>query len=120
MTLTVKRKIHFKPGRRSRKTLCEGAVPHPQPSGKIPRVSRLMALAIRFDQLIRLAWQRLIPITLGLFVLTTGLVYFGQERSLPLALSGNIFMLVLMLVACGTARREVTGRQENLPPIGVR
>ena len=74
----------------------------------------------RFDQIIRLAWQRLIPITLGLVVLTTGLVYFGQERSLPMALSGNIFILVLMLVAGGTARSEVTGRQENLPPIGVR
>ena len=53
MTLTVERKIHFKAGRRSRKALCEGSVPDPKPSGKIPRVSRLMALAIHFDQLIR-------------------------------------------------------------------
>ena len=73
----------------------------------------------RFDQIMRLAWQRLIPITLGLVVLTTTLVYFGEQKTLPLALAGNILLLVLMLAAGGTARSEVTGRQANLPPIGA-
>ncbi len=71
----------------------------------------------RFDQLMRLAWQRLIPITLGLCVLATGLLYFGEHRSLPLALAGNILILVIVLVAAGTSRSEVTGRQANLPSI---
>ena len=73
----------------------------------------------RFDQIMRIAWQRLIPITLGLVVLTTTLLYFGEQKTLPLALAGNIFLLVLMLAAGGTARSEVTGRQANLPPIGA-
>jgi hypothetical protein len=53
--LTVEWDVHFKKrGRGFRKELCPGqegerlAVP-----GRVPRVSRLMALAIRFDQLIR-------------------------------------------------------------------
>ena len=51
--ITIKRKVHFQNGRRTRKELREGeATPEP-PAGRVPRVSRLMALAIRFDQLIR-------------------------------------------------------------------
>jgi len=47
---TIKRKVSFKAGRRERR---EGkAKPSPQ-GGRVPRVSRLMALAIRLDQLIR-------------------------------------------------------------------
>jgi len=74
----------------------------------------------RFDQLIRLAWQRLIPITLGLFVLATGLVYLGRQQSPVWALSGNALILVLMLIMGGTARTPITGRQANLPPIRAR
>ena len=36
-----------------RKELREGDAPNPAPAGRVPRVSRLMAQAIRFDQLIR-------------------------------------------------------------------
>jgi hypothetical protein len=50
---TLTRKIHFRTGRRSRKELREGGTPQNVPRGKVPRISRLMALAIRFDQLIR-------------------------------------------------------------------
>jgi hypothetical protein len=51
--ITVHRKVHFRQGRRTRKELAEGeAAPTAVPS-RVPRVARLMALAIRFDQLIR-------------------------------------------------------------------
>ncbi|MFQ5495596.1 MAG: NADH-quinone oxidoreductase subunit H, partial [Phycisphaerae bacterium] len=72
---------------------------------------------LRFDQLMRLAWQRLIPVTLGLFVLTVALVYTGHERSPAWALSGNALILAVMLLATGRSRSPVTGRQVNLPRI---
>jgi hypothetical protein len=50
--ITINRKIHFQHGRRGRKQLREGVVASAS-GGRVPRVSRLMALAIRFDQLIR-------------------------------------------------------------------
>jgi len=48
--------FHFKrSGRGSRKTIRKGKAPDPssRPSGRVPRIARLMALAIRFDELIR-------------------------------------------------------------------
>jgi len=48
-------KVHFESGRRGRKRAVVGERPRspaPEP-GNLPRVTRLMALAIRFDQLIR-------------------------------------------------------------------
>ncbi len=50
--LTIERPFHIALGRHSRKELREGEAT-PVPSARIPRVARLMALAIRFDQLIR-------------------------------------------------------------------
>jgi hypothetical protein len=56
MSITIQRNIHFeRRGRGSRKDVCEGkppAVAAPLP-GRVPRLARFMALAIRFDQLIR-------------------------------------------------------------------
>jgi hypothetical protein len=50
--LTVDRPFHVAKGRRGRKELREGSQ-HPVPAGRVPRVSRLMALAVRFDRSIR-------------------------------------------------------------------
>lgn len=50
--ITIERPVHFGRGRSSRKELRDGKAKKP-PARRIPRVSRLMALAIRFDQLIR-------------------------------------------------------------------
>ena len=53
--VTVAFPVHFQRARAGRKELCIGAPP-PEPApapGKTPRVARLMALAIHFDQLIR-------------------------------------------------------------------
>ena len=52
--ITVQTKVHFRCGRRGRKQLQSGErETQPIPVGRVPRVSRLMALAIRFDGLIR-------------------------------------------------------------------
>jgi hypothetical protein len=53
--LTVECKVHFEVGRKTRRKLQVGAAPK-QPviaPGTVPRVTRLMALAIRFDRLLR-------------------------------------------------------------------
>jgi len=52
--MTVTSPVHFKVHGRGRKVLRRGVDPKkPKPSaGRVPRVARLMALAIRFDRLI--------------------------------------------------------------------
>src|SRR5262245_49356407 len=55
-SLTVEREVHFhrtSRGRGYRKELRLGPKPEPVEPGRVPRVARLMALAIRFDWLIR-------------------------------------------------------------------
>ena len=74
-TLTIERQVHFQAQARGRKQLRVGPEP-PRPApdpGRVPRVARLMALAIRFEGLLdegqaaqALAlfdplWQRLAP-----------------------------------------------------------
>ena len=53
--LTIQRQVHFGRGRKSRKVLHEGPPPEARPTavGRVPRISRLMALALRFDRLIK-------------------------------------------------------------------
>jgi hypothetical protein len=53
--LTIEKSIHFyRRGKGNRKELRAGhEPPHPATPGRVPRVARFMALAIRFDQLIR-------------------------------------------------------------------
>ena len=70
----------------------------------------------RFDQLIRLAWGGLIPMTLALFCVTAVLLYFGLHRSFwaPVA---NVVVVVISLMVAGTARRPITGRLASMPPI---
>jgi len=51
--LTVTSKVHFGVGRRSRKDVRPGPAPDAPTATRVPRVARLMALAIRFEQLVR-------------------------------------------------------------------
>lgn len=50
--ITIERASHFEIGRKSCKKLRPGPEP-PHPVDRVPRISRLMALAIRFDRLLR-------------------------------------------------------------------
>jgi hypothetical protein len=52
---TVEFKVHFRTGDRGRRRLQTGRrpAPAPVPPGRVPRISRLMALAVRYDDLIR-------------------------------------------------------------------
>lgn len=52
MSITVTRKVHFSTGLAGQKRLRKGTATT-IPAAHIPRISRLMALAIHFDQLIR-------------------------------------------------------------------
>ena len=52
-SVTIKTKVHFKRGRCSKKELRQGERQSQVVPGRIPRVSRLMALAIQFEQLVR-------------------------------------------------------------------
>ncbi len=52
-TLTIGGTIHFgREGRGARKVIHDGAAPASAP-GRIPRISRLMALAIRLDEMVQ-------------------------------------------------------------------
>jgi hypothetical protein len=55
LRITVACKVHFKTGGTGHKRLALGATPEPTTPqrGHVPRLSRLMALAIHFDGLIR-------------------------------------------------------------------
>ena len=52
--ITVKRKLHVRSRKQGRKRISREPEPGRKlPEGRIPRISMLMALAIRFDRLIR-------------------------------------------------------------------
>ena len=50
--MTTNHEVHFESARRSKK-IEAGIAGAPLPTGRVPRVSKIMALAIRFDKLIR-------------------------------------------------------------------
>lgn len=51
--LTVTKQVHFRCARRGRKIIAEGEVEETPELGQVPRVSRLMALAIHMEDLVR-------------------------------------------------------------------
>ena len=69
----------------------------------------------RFDQLMRLAWKGLIPITLGLFVLAVVLLYIGQPRHPGWSLLGNGAILVGAMIQLGLKGAPSSGREANMP-----
>lgn len=52
MSFTITRKVHFQTGQAGQKRLRKGTAAE-VPTLRVPRISRIMALAIHFDQLIR-------------------------------------------------------------------
>ncbi len=51
--LTIDRPIHISRARAGSKKLKRGSAPEIQAPGRVPRIARLMALALRFNQQIR-------------------------------------------------------------------
>ena len=52
--LTAKHKLEFKSGRRTAKTIVEaGSQPEQPTPGRLPRITKMMALAIRLEHLIK-------------------------------------------------------------------
>lgn len=70
----------------------------------------------RFDQLMRLAWQGLVPIGLGLITVAGLLVYWGRSVSFW-ALVGELLVVGLVWLLLRATRGRVTGRQANLPAV---
>ncbi|MGD2108005.1 MAG: NADH-quinone oxidoreductase subunit NuoH [Phycisphaerae bacterium] len=70
----------------------------------------------RFDQLMRMAWKGLIPISLGLFVVATVLLYFNRHATIW-ALVGNVAVVAITLFTASRSGVRVTGRQANMPEI---
>ena len=50
--LTITKQVHFRQGRGTRKVMHEGVAPEKPDMGAIPRISRLMALAIHMQKLV--------------------------------------------------------------------
>jgi NADH-quinone oxidoreductase subunit H len=74
----------------------------------------------RYDQLMRLAWKGLIPISVALVVVTAILVLFGLERNVFASLIVNAVMIVGVLGYLAWTKPPVTGRQEHMPYVQVR
>lgn len=68
----------------------------------------------RFDQLMRLAWKSLVPISLGLFALAVLLLFLGWHRSVIAGLAGNSVVLLVSLLIASRSTTPITGRQANL------
>jgi hypothetical protein len=52
--LTAKHKLEFKSGKQTTKTIVEAGTQHEQPTpGRLPRITKMLALAIRLDHLIK-------------------------------------------------------------------
>jgi len=73
----------------------------------------------RFDQLMRLSWLGLIPMTTGLVLVQGTLLYFGKPMNWVLAIGGNGLVLAMILVPIALRKAQVTGRQAHLPPIRI-
>ncbi len=71
----------------------------------------------RFDQLMRLAWKGLVPLGLALVVATGVLVLRDWQNKLVPTLLTNIAIIAVALVIASRAKRPISGRQENLPPV---
>ena len=70
----------------------------------------------RWDQLMRMAWKGMIPMTLALLVGTVILLYFNLHKTVAATILDAV-VLGVALVFAASSRSEVTGRGENMPPI---
>ncbi len=74
----------------------------------------------RFDQLMSIAWQSLIPVGVVFVAGIAVLVAFNMQRTWWAALLLNLVILGIMLAVAARSRAPVTGRQISLPDVNVR
>ncbi len=67
---------------------------------------------LRFDQLMRLAWKSLVPITMGLVAVQAVVIYAGWPQWWTLIANAGGLLLAGVLGAAG--KQGVTGRQQSL------
>jgi NADH-quinone oxidoreductase subunit H len=72
----------------------------------------------RYDQLMKLAWQGLIPIGVIMVVITAVLVGLGWDRTIAAPIANGV-VLVGILIYLASNPGKITGRQEHLPEITV-
>ena len=53
---------------------------------------------IRYDQVMMLGWQTMIPIALAVVVVTSFMVYFGQTGRVPMLVANIVLFAVIMLI----------------------
>jgi len=78
----------------------------------------------RFDQLMRLAWKKLVPIGMGVAGAATVVVFIGGDalplwQEVLLCWVGNAIVVAVAVIFSLRARARgviVTGRQDNMPP----
>jgi hypothetical protein len=74
----------------------------------------------RFDQLMRLAWQGMVPVGVVMVIGVAALTAFGLQTRWYAALPLNVVMVALMLFQMSRSKVPVTGRQGDLPEVEVR
>jgi hypothetical protein len=115
-TLTIEREVHFQAQARGRKQLQAGPTPiTPAEPGRVPRVSKLMALALRFEGLLRAgavkdyaALARLGHVTRARVSQVMGLLYLAPDIQeavlfLPRTLRGRDPIPLWMLLPIAAA-----------------
>lgn len=66
----------------------------------------------RFDQLMRLAWQSLVPISMGLVALEATIIFYGWSHWI--ALAGNVVLLTGAGFLGAISGKPITGRQHSI------
>jgi len=73
----------------------------------------------RFDQLMRLAWKGLIPMSLGLLVVAIVGLYLGVHDKMWFTLPGNVIVAVVALVIAARGHTPISGRQRHMMPMSA-
>jgi NADH-quinone oxidoreductase subunit H len=68
---------------------------------------------IRYDQVMMMAWQAVIPLSMVVLVMTSVMVYFGLRGPLPM-LAANLVLAIACLLALPLLPRQVANRKIQL------
>lgn len=67
---------------------------------------------LRYDQLMRIAWKGIVPMSMGLVVIQAVLVYTAWPQWISMV--GNVLIVVITAVAGVVVRKPISGRQASL------